>query len=393
MPSNYIKDDPIFGQQDLDDYFITDAQLIDRYVGNGLWASGQNNTGQLGLNDVSGRSSPVQVGALTNWRLVSCGKYSTLVTKTDGTLWAWGRNPNGELGDNTIVHRSSPVQVGALTNWKQVSGTITAAALGSHTISVKTDGTLWSWGHNGYGNLGLNDLVHRSSPTQVGALTNWKQVSSAGGGSSAAIKTDGTLWSWGKNSYGNLGLNDIVHRSSPTQVGALTNWKQVAGGWKHVLAIKTDGTLWSWGNNTNGALGQNNTTSYSSPVQVGTLTNWKQVVGGFYYSAAIKTDGTLWSWGQNNFGQLGLNDIVHRSSPVQVGSLTNWKLVSSGDYHIAAIKTDGTLWSWGSGTLGQLGLITAVSRSSPTQVGTLTNWKQVSSGMGSIEAIPFADIT
>ena len=132
MPDNYTTDDPILGTIDLDDKFVTDAWLVDQFVGNQLWAWGHNGSGALGLNDTIWRSSPVQVGSLTNWKQVSYGIFSSLTgvtgiqsyglaTKTDGTLWAWGYNLFGPLGLNDITNRSSPVQVGTLTNWKQVS--------------------------------------------------------------------------------------------------------------------------------------------------------------------------------------------------------------------------------------------------------------------------------
>ena len=138
------------------------------------------------------------------------------------------------------------------------------------------------------------------------------------------------IWTWGSNSLGQLGLNDATSRSSPVQVGSLTNWRLVSGGFNHTAAIKTDGTLWTWGRNNYGALGLNNTTTLSSPVQVGTLANWWQVAGGSYHTAAVKTDGTLWLWGYNNLGQLGLDNITNYSSPVQVGTLTNWRQGCSG---------------------------------------------------------------
>jgi alpha-tubulin suppressor-like RCC1 family protein len=169
----------------------------------------------------------------------------------------------------------------------------------------------------------------------VGADTNWKQVD-AGNDFIAAIKTDGTLWTWGKNPNGQLGLNDIVNRSSPTQVGANTNWKQVflgsANGSNHMIATKTNGTLWLCGENINGLLGDNTEIDRSSPVQtVAGGTNWKQSCGSYGHTAAIKTDGTLWVWGRGTSGALGTNDAVHRSSPVQtIAGGTNWKQVDAG---------------------------------------------------------------
>ena len=215
--------------------------------------------------------------------------YPSLVdTFKQAGLWAWGRNANGQLGDNTTTDRSSPVQtVSAGTNWKFVAGS------GYHITAIKTDGTLWTWGNNNNGQLGDNTITHRSSPVQtVSAGTNWKMVSS-GFYHTAAIKTDGTLWTWGCNIFGELGDNTRISRSSPVQtVSAGTNWKQVAGTSVHTAAIKTDGTLWTWGRNANGQLGDNTTIDRSSPVQTAAGgTNWKMVAGGGgTYTVCIRDD-------------------------------------------------------------------------------------------------------
>jgi len=239
---------------------------------------------------------------------------------------------------------------------------------------------LWSWGGNGLGQLGLEDILDRSSPEQVGALTNWSSIAAGGAYHTLATKTDGSLWSWGRNTEGQLGQEDIIHRSSPVQVGALTDWSSVAGGLYHTLATKTDGSLWSWGDNTNGELGLEDILDRSSPEQVGALTNWSSAACGYYHTLAIKTDGSLWSWGDNLYGQLGLEDILDRSSPVQVGALTTWSSVACGAYHTLATKTDGTLWSWGYNNNGQLGQEDIIHRSSPVQVGALTGWGSVVGG-------------
>jgi hypothetical protein len=177
--------------------------------------------------------------------------------------------------------------------------------------------------------------------------------------------------------YGQLGINSTPDRSSPVQVGALTTWSKVAAGGNHSLAIKTDGTLWSWGFNNRGQLGQNNTTYRSSPVQIGASTDWAEIAGGFEFSLAVKTNGTLWSWGQGFFGQLGLNDNNYRSSPVQIGALTTWSQIAGGKYFTLALKTDGTMWGWGRNNDGQLGQNNQVNLSSPVQVGALTTWARL----------------
>jgi hypothetical protein len=343
MTTNYTKDDPIFGKVDLDDVFITDAWLIERYVGNTLFGWGNATDGELGFTaNATIYSSPIQVGALTNWRQVACGYRHTYAIKNDGSLWACGLNSIGLLGNGNIVSYSSPVQIGALTNWKQIDVTRVHSAASIVTV-VKTDNTLWMWGYGNLGAFGNGTAasLYYSSPIQVGSLTNWKQVTPIGTGYGGfiAVKLDGTLWSCGYNDSGQLGNGTVnVYYSSPIQVGALTNWKQVVSNTNGFSAIKTDGTLWGCGRNILGQLGNGYAVNYSSPIQIGSLTNWKQLFTNTYNTLfAIKTDGTLWGWGENNFGQLGNGNAIGYSSPIQVGALTNWKQVSAGSAATLAI--------------------------------------------------------
>ena len=385
---------------DIAQIYLSDTEILERYVGNQLWLWGLNSAGQLGTNDIVHRSSPVQtVSGSTNWKQVSVTDSHTAAIKTDGTLWLWGQASNGRLGTNSsgLVHRSSPVQtVSGGTNWKQVS------AGGSHTAAIKTDGTLWLWGNNRDdgdqpgGQLGENyTAITKSSPVQtVAGGTNWKQVS-AGGYHTAAIKTDGTLWLWGDGLSGRLGDDSAESRSSPVQtIAGGTNWKEVSAGTYHTAAIKIDGTLWLWGRNNSGYLGIDDTANRSSPVQtISGGTNWKQVSAGSDHTAAIKTDGTLWVWGSGLYGKLGTDDIVNRSSPVQtVSGGTNWKQVSAGTFLTAAIKTDGTLWLWGGSGSGGLGTDDIVARSSPVQtIAGGNNWKQVSGGTSYTAAVTYTE--
>lgn len=357
-----------------------DTGNVVQYSGAELWAWGANSSGQVGDNTVVARSSPVQVGALTNWKQVS---FSAAV-KSNGTLWAWGYNSGfsaGRIGDGTVVNRSSPVQIGALTTWEYVSSN------NSSTAAIKNDGTLWTWGRNDVGQLGIGltgAANSRSSPVQVGALTDWATVSmgSSTAARVAAIKTNGTLWAWGQSTVGD---GFAIQRSAPIQIGVLTDWAQVSAGGDSFAAVKTNGTLWTWGDNTLGQLGRNNIIATSSPVQVGALTSWRQssVFGRKVF--ATRTNNTLWSWGENDNGSLGQNTgaTVHRSSPVQIGALTNWLYVSG----TAALKTDGTLWSWGTNFQGALGDNTDSNKSSPVQIGALTNWYDVFAGASNKTAL------
>ena len=377
MPNQFLSP-----EGDLENYFVTEYWLIDQWVGDTLLTWGSSSNGQLGDNTQSTRSTPVTTSAGgTNWKQVACGFSHTAAIKTDGTLWTWGFNNFGALGNNTASQRLTPVTTFAgETNWKQVSCGY------RFTAAIKTDGTLWTWGDNGQGRLGDNTTTQRNTPvTTFSGGTNWKQVA-CGFNFTAAIKTDGTLWSWGVNTFGQLGNNTSANiRSTPvTTFAGGTNWKQVACGNSHTAAIKTDGTLWTWGYGGNGQLGDNTVTDRLTPVTTfAGGTNWKQVSGGSNFTAAIKTDGTLWSWGVNTFGQLGNNTSANiRSTPVTTfAGGTNWKQVSGGRDHTAAIKTDGTLWTWGANGSRQLGDNTAITRSTPvtTSAGG-TNWKQVAGG-------------
>ena len=352
-------------------------ELADTFKQAGLWVWGKNNYGQIGDNTIVYKSSPVQtIAGGTNWKSVSSGNGPTIAAiKTDGTLWTWGNNNYGQIGNNTTgAHKSSPVQtISGGTNWKQVSMAEQAAA-------IKTDGTLWLWGRNFAGGLGDNTRTQAASPVQtIAGGTNWKQVSTSGYNITAAIKTDGTFWSWGTNNYGQIGDNTILARSSPVQtISGGTNWKQVASGSGHVAALKTDGTLWLWGRNVYGQLGDNTVAHKSSPVQtIAGGTNWKQVVAD-QLTSAIKTDGTLWGWGIGVYGGMGDNSATNKSSPVQtIAGGTNWKQVAAiGFGAMGAIKTDGTLWTWGNNGYGTLGDTTILNKSSPAQtIASGTNWK------------------
>jgi len=292
------------------------------------------------------------------------------VMKDNKTLWGWGRNDHGILGDNisTPSQYSSPVQIG--------TGTWANFSVGKESIiATKTDGTMYGWGENYSGNLGLNENNHpgqKSSPTQIPGTTWSTSLDQFATGSerTMAIKTDGTLWVWGKNYYGDLGLNDRDNAySSPVQLPG-TTWDKVSQGGGRG-AIKTDGTLWMWGYNGSGQLGQNSRTNYSSPVQI-PGTNWRTIYQKSQVNIATKTDGTLWSWGYAHYGNLGHNEGGNtplKSSPTQIGSSTDWgtKTTVKGTWW-AALKTDGTMWICGANYKGALGDNTIINRSSPVQV-------------------------
>lgn len=356
-----------------------------------LWSFGRNHIGQLGNGTTSGSptSSPVQIGSGSDWKKVGAGWSFSLATKTDNTLWTWGNGNFGRLGHGNTTSYSSPVQVGTLSNWDTFDGGY------GFTAAVKTDGTLWMWGLNDCGQLGDGTVVSKSSPFQLGSATNWKKVAT-GYDYCIGLKTNGTIWTWGSNSAGHQGY--VI--SSPTQVDSVNNWSMVVARKKSSVTgdgeaaggagIRTNGTLWTWGFNNDGQIGTGTTAMIvESPVQVGSDTDWALVAVGPWTTAAIKTNGTLWTWGYNNSGELGLGDRNDRSVPTQVGALSDWSKISIGESFMVAVKSDNSLWSWGgSGNGGVLGN-TSVSgkRSSPMQVGALLNWSKVVCGPRSTAAI------
>ena len=363
---------------------------------NEMWAWGWNNAGPLGLNNRTYYSSPVQIPG-TTWINISQNAarpaYHSLATKTDGTLWVWGANQNGELGLNTRLAWpngvSSPTQIPG-TTWPKNVNTYKLSASGGYFSSViKTDGTLWTWGGNGQGQLGQNNQTSYSSPTQVPGTT-WLSIN-GGHQSMSAVKTDGTLWSWGYGEQGQLGHNQNgpgASYSSPTQIPG-TTWSQNGQGIYAIYGIKTDGTLWAVGSNISGQLGQNQPISShrSSPVQI-PGTTWANVNASGNQVFATKTDGTLWAWGNNADGILGQNQaeaqLAKTSSPVQIPGTwgTGPKDLTVNYNTVGAIKADGTLWMWGDNYYGQTTATPAgapSNRSSPVQVPG-TTWHKIGGG-------------
>jgi len=334
-----------------------------------LWMAGYGGYGSLGVNNTTSYSSPVQVPGIWDG-IFSAGSNVAAATKSDGTMWTWGRNNYGTLGNNTqgpgnSTARSSPIQLPG-TTWP-ITGYSKLSNRSATIAAIKTDGTLWTWGDNYRGGLGAPGIGYdddRSSPVQIPGTT-WKGVS-LGGFANLATKTDGTLWSWGSNVHGVLGLNQTSGAwpdydagqkySSPVQIPG-TTWDKIPQSTSYArYAIRTDGTLWSWGQNVYGHLGHNNTTSYSSPTQIPGTWNELYTGSGNTECFATKTDGTLWAWGRNNDGQMGQNEPTnsHKSSPIQIPG-TTWSKVSLGGNAVFASKTDGTYWSWGGNYYGHQG--------------------------------------
>lgn len=376
-----------------------------------LWAMGNNGNGNLGLGYTSsGIKLPTRVGADT-WKSVTGGYGNSAGIKSDDTLWTWGDYVYGELGIDYPFPHYSPIEPLPGTNWSSVS------AMGQFsTFAIKSDGTLWSWGWNCFWALGRNvglpytdcspNTVSYRTPTQVGTDTNWVSVQS-GDTYSMALKSDGSLWAWGRidtmfgNCFGYVCYGDTP---TPTQLFPGTAWRSFAASpYPTGIGIKTDGTLWSWGGNVYGQLGVGDFIDRSSPAQILPGTTWSSVTMGIGFAAAIKSDNTLWTWGYNGYGELGLGitpsvlgyTFNRYPTPMQVLPGTTWSGVSAGNYFMMAVKSDSTLWGWGENYSGQLGVgdtTVQTPRYAPVQVGLRTDWGSVSAADSSALAITSAVI-
>ncbi len=296
---------------------------------------------------------------------------STCVLRGDGTLWCWGDNFYGQLADGSTKDNPTPTKVGALGT------TVVDVVVGREHICVrKTDGALWCWGFNDNGQLGDGTQISKTSPQQVVALGTSVVEVSPSYFHTCARKSDGSLWCWGLNKYGEIGDGTQINRLSPVQVGALgTSVAEVAAGGYHTCARKTDGTLWCWGRNATGQLGNGTTLDSLSPVQVASLgSTVVEVAAGNAFTCARKADGTMWCWGSNFYGQIGNGTNVDTPSPIQVAALGGGVVqIALGvtDDTACARKADGTAWCWGSNFVGQMGDGTFVDKQLPVQVSAL----------------------
>jgi len=298
---------------------------------------------------------------------------------TDLLPYAIGYNANGQLGDGTAFDAQITRAISFVNEYAKVS------AGERNTLFIKTNGTMWSCGRNvgAIGNGSFAD-VSVTPPVQIGTGFTWTDVS-CGYQYGLAVRQDGTLWAWGRtDNNGSLGDGTTTASASPIQIGTDTNWSKVYAGELHSMAIKTNGTLWAWGTNAWGYLGDGTQTSRNSPVQIGAGTDWASIALGDRHSLGIKTNGTLWAWGYNDQGQVGDGTSGNfRTSPVQIGTATNWKSVAAGYFHSIGLKTDGTLWSWGYGANSALGQGNTTTYLVPTQIGTATDWDILASSKGS----------
>jgi alpha-tubulin suppressor-like RCC1 family protein len=334
---------------------------------------------------------PAATSAVPTVVAVWGGARHCIILKSDGTVWTWGINLFGNLGDGTASVYSgnfsvpvvdndhhTPIQVHGPGDVGYLSSIIAIMGGEVHNFALKSDGTVWSWGYNAFGQLGDGTNTDRFTPVQVTGLGSIVALGGRGY-HSLALKSDGTVWTWGFNGSGQLGDGTTTNRNAPVKVSGLSQVSAITGGYDFSVALKTDGTLWSWGSNANGELGNGSMASSNTPVPITGLTNVQQVSSGWKHAVAVKTDGTVWTWGQNGNGELGNGTTTSSNVPVQVGGLSDVIAVSGGDCHSAALKADGTVWAWGCNNTAsgvgnfEVGDGTGIERHTPVQVVGLSN--------------------
>lgn len=305
-----------------------------------LWAWGEEADGWpvLGLNNIKSTSALRRIGTETDWVSLAVADTHSLAIKSDGTLWAWGGNHHYQLGDGTETSQLVPAPSVPGNEWKQ------AAAGAAHSFALKKDGTLWAWGDNWAGQLGIGTFKKSPIAVQVGSGHDWKRIW-AGGVQTVGQQTDGSLWFWGSLTGE---ASDTNRWSAPRRISADTNWVDVCFGYFTVFGIKSDGTLWSWGREAHTYTGSAQRL-IATPTKVGTDTDWRACAsaeGGFYHLLQ-KSDGSLWAMDASEHRFTGKSSYGPIKRP-KIGLEKDVVAIAAGHDSIGLVLTrDGEVWTWG----------------------------------------------
>ncbi len=336
-----------------------DAQPKASGQGGRVWAWGDNGYGQLGDGTKTNRAYPTPIAGLDGVIAVSVGGQHTVALKSDRTVWTWGGNSFGQLGDGTMNQRSYPAAVAGLS-----VVTAIAAARGGHTLALKADGGVWAWGNNRSGQLGIGTTNNSPIPVPVklpdGTPLTGVMALAAGWGHSVALRNDGSVWTWGANNNGQLGDGTTSNRLNPVLVKLadglpLSGVRAIDAGDGYTVALKSDGTFWAWGFNMYAQLGDGTTINRLNPTPVNAAAGapFIAIAAGSFHAVALKGDATVWAWGLNHDGVLGDGTRVDpRTTPTPVRltdgiALSNVTAVAAGASRTLALKIDGTLVAWG----------------------------------------------
>lgn len=372
----YAGPGPVIGLENITTLAAGSNHAVVRLSDGTIRTWGLNDDGQLGNGTQVKTLIPAKVqfpDQLPGVTAIAGGSYHAGLLKSDGFVWTWGKNDYGQLGDGTFAEHHVPFKAGGINEVMSLAG-------GSNgNFTIKSDGSVWAWGWNQYGQLGDGTWTDRNNPVRVKGLTGIRAV--AGGGShTLALKSDGTVWAWGRNNLGQLGDGTNIDCPAPVLLQDLSGITAIAAGDGHSVALKNDGTVWTWGKNSQGELGDGTTLHRNFPVLVPGLTGVAAIVAGWEHTITLKSDGTVWTWGWNAGGQLGDGTTANRQIPVRVTGLAGVTAISGGYSHSLALRDDGTVWTWGLNNYGQLGDGSDSNRVTPVQAPDLTGVKAITSG-------------
>jgi alpha-tubulin suppressor-like RCC1 family protein len=351
---------------------------------------GLNQLGQLGNGSTALSTTYGGVSGLTGVTQVSAGDDHGLALTTDGTVWAWGSDAEGQLGNGSVSVPpvTVPVQVAGLTGVTQI------AAGHYFSLALTSDGSVWAWGDNSFGELGngsSGSMGDTDVPVQVPGLTGVSQIG-AGNSFSLARRSDGTVWAWGDGAFGELGNGTSgtgTYSDVPIQVPSLTRVTQITAGPDWAMAARTQGfittltSVWTWGRNDDGQLGDGTLTSRSTPGEVGGISvpGIREIAAGGDFALVLGSDGSVWGWGGDFDSQLGNSPTFAWTAPVEtIGMDSGITQVSAGASHVLALRSDGTVLAWGNNQAGEIGNGAYSDPTLPVEVPGLTNVTQVSAG-------------
>ena len=346
-----------------------------------MWVWGWNLEGQLGNGTALESKTPVHPNSLSNIVAVASGFYHTLALKPDGRLLSFGDNQVGQMGNGTFEQFLSDINPNPepVTNLTSVT---TIACGDYHSLALKCDGTVWFWGQQ--------YLFAKKHAIPI-LVTNLSDVIAIAGAAvhSLAAKADGTVWAWGQNDVGQLGDGTQTEREQPVRVGGLNGVIAISTRRLHNFALKADRTVWAWGNNSDGQLGDGTSTNRSLPVKVSGLTDIVAIAAGGSHGLALKADGRVWAWGNNLSGQLALEpvNVSTQREPRQVAGLTNVVAIAAGFKYSLAVTGNGQVWAWGSNFSGQLGNDVVPESSVPLAVKGVPNAFAIAAGDSSSFAL------
>ncbi|HVM13310.1 MAG TPA: RHS repeat-associated core domain-containing protein, partial [Egibacteraceae bacterium] len=336
-----------------------------------VWTWGHNGYGQLGSGNTTDRLVPAKLANLGGVVAVAASAYNTVALKADGTVWAWGANYAGQVGDGTTTQRSAPVQVVGPPGTGPLTGIVAIASGASHSVALRNDGTVWTWGYNSNGQLGDGSTTDRPYADKVAGLSGVAAVAGAYT-SSYALKSAGTVSAWGYNGLGNLGDGTTSERRTPVHVSGVSGVTSLSSGYFHVLAAKGDGSVVGWGYNGYGQIGDGTTTQRNTAVAVPALSAVSSLSANSYFSLAARSDGTVATWGWNAYGQLASGNTTDAWSPQTRPSLANTKGLAAGANHALSLRPDASASGWGWNGPGTLGDGTTTQRNTPVPVSTYT---------------------